>query len=475
MANEQGKKPVVHTRKHIARLERERRQSRLILYIFIGILVVVVGLLGYGYLDINYFQLRRPVATVGGVDILVREFEARVRLQRQQLLYQYNQMQYYQMFGMDVTSQIEQIETSLNSTQTMGQTVLDQMIEEEIIRQKAASLGITVTDEELEHAIKDSYQFFPDGTPTPTITPTLASMPTIPAQAFDIVTITPTPATTLEATATPAASTPTEVIDSVTTTGTPPPTVTATFTATSTPTLEPTVTPTVGPTSTPEPTATPYTLEGFQGQYDETEETFAKLGFTTEEYKDLFRLQLLREKLFKEVTKDIAPSQDQVWARHILVADEAAAQSVLDRLAAGDDFGALATELSQDAGSAVNGGDLGWFGKGVMVAEFEETAFSLEPGEISAPVQSSFGYHIIQVIAHQERPLTAEQFSQAQNTAFTDFLTAAREELGVETFDLWMERIPTEPNFETLATDQANAASTSQAETAKAPQPTATP
>ena len=196
MANEQGKKPVVHTKKHIARLERERRQSRLILYIFIGILVTVIGLLGYGYLDLNYLQLRRPVATVGGKNILVREFESHMRLQRQQLLYQYNQMKYYQMFGMDVTSQIQQIETSLNDTQTMGQSVLDQLIQEEVIRQEAAKRGITVTDEELDRAIKESYQFFPDGTPTPTVTPTWKSFPTIPAQAFEIVTITPTPAPT---------------------------------------------------------------------------------------------------------------------------------------------------------------------------------------------------------------------------------------------------------------------------------------
>ena len=155
MANEQGKKPVVHTKKHIARLERERRQSRLILYIFIGILATVIGLLVYGYLDLNYFQLRRPLATVGGKNILVGEFESRVRLQRQQLLYQYNQMQYYQMVGLDVTSQIQQIETSLNDTQTMGQNVLDQLIEEEVIRQEAAKRGITVTEEELDHAIRN--------------------------------------------------------------------------------------------------------------------------------------------------------------------------------------------------------------------------------------------------------------------------------------------------------------------------------
>src|SRR3972149_6900228 len=101
MPNEPGRKPVVHTKKHIARLERERRQTRIILFTFIGILVIVVGLLLYAYLDLNYFQLNRPVAKVGDNEITARQFEARVRMSRQQLLSQYNlYMQYYQLFGM---------------------------------------------------------------------------------------------------------------------------------------------------------------------------------------------------------------------------------------------------------------------------------------------------------------------------------------------------------------------------------------
>ena len=132
-------------------------------------------------------------------------------------------------------------------------------------------------------------------------------------------------------------------------------------------------------------------------------------------------------------------------------------------------------ELSQDTGSGANGGDLGWFGKGAMVAPFEEAAFSLEPGKISDPVQSDFGYHIIQVIARQNRPLSAEEYAQAANDAFNEFLASARDELGVEIFDLWRERVPSEPNFITAATESANSASTSQAETAGAPEPTARP
>jgi hypothetical protein len=62
MANPRENKPVIHTKKHIARLERERFQTRLILFSFIGILVIIVGLVVYGYLDIKYFQALRPVA-----------------------------------------------------------------------------------------------------------------------------------------------------------------------------------------------------------------------------------------------------------------------------------------------------------------------------------------------------------------------------------------------------------------------------
>lgn len=87
----------------------------------------------------------------------------------------------------------------------------------------------------------------------------------------------------------------------------------------------------------------------------------------------------------------------QVLARHILVSDEAVAQDILTRLEAGEDFSELAMELSEDPGSAANGGSLGYFPRGMMVQEFEDTAFATEIGQISEIVQSQFGYHIIMV------------------------------------------------------------------------------
>lgn len=466
MPNDQGRKPVVHTKKHIARLERERRQTRLILYTFVGIFVVVVGLLLYGFLDLNYFQLNRPVAKVGENEIQLKQLDARIRLRRQQLLSDYSLYSQYAQFGMDVTQQIQQIESTLNTPVQIGESVLEQMIDEELIRQEAAKRGITLTAEDLDKSIQDAFQYFPNGSPTPSVTPTEVILPTVPAQAFEIVTITPTPTLTPETTPTPEFTATSQPAASPASTGTVelPPTATATLepTATTTPTLEPT--PTVGPTGTPTPTATPYTLESYQSDYKLTLERFSDLGFSEQDYRKLFETQTLRAKLMDAITADIPHSEEQIWARHILVEDEATAQDVLKRLAAGEDFGALASELSKDPGSGAKGGDLGWFGKGAMVAPFEEAAFNLKPGEISDPVQSDFGYHIIQVIARQDRPYSADQYEAKRNSVFTDWLAKAREEYGVETFDFWKERVPTEPNFITMATDSANAANTARAE-----------
>ncbi len=90
-----------------------------------------------------------------------------------------------------------------------------------------------------------------------------------------------------------------------------------------------------------------------------------------------------------------APAQQEVRARHILVETEEEAQAVVERLEAGEDFEALADELTIDPSGKGSGGDLGYFGRGRMVPAFETAAFDLEPGGVSAPVQSQFGYHVI--------------------------------------------------------------------------------
>ncbi len=461
MADNRAPKPVVHTRKHLARLERERRQTRLILISFVGILVVSAGLLVYGWLDVNYFQLQKPVARVGNVEITSAEFQTRAKVQREGLLNTYQQYYIYQQYGIDVSTQLQQIQSQLDNAQALGQSVIDAMVNEELIRQESAKRGITVSDQEVEDAIQSAENYFPNGTPTPTITPTPVTLPTDSPDILKYITATseftavPSSTPTSTAAASPVPSTTASVQDL---SGTPPastatPTATLEPTATATATFPPT--PTLSGSPTPSPTATAYTLEGFQQQYADKLKHFAKYGLTEAQYRELFRTDLLRQKLYDQVTKDVPRVEEQVRARHILVADEVEALNIIESLKHGEDFGEIAAKRSQDTGTAAQGGDLGWFGRGAMVAPFEEAAFSLKVGEISQPVKSDFGWHVIQVIAREERPLDASAYKSATDKVFNDFLTSLRDTYKVETFDLWKSVVPTIPSFESLATEAA--------------------
>jgi peptidyl-prolyl cis-trans isomerase C len=123
--------------------------------------------------------------------------------------------------------------------------------------------------------------------------------------------------------------------------------------------------------------------------------------------------------------------EDEIRASHILVETEEEANDLKAQIDGGADFVALAKEHSIDPGAA-NGGDLGFFGRGMMVAPFEEAAFALaEPGAVSAPVQSQFGWHIIRLEEkRQSAPPAFEQVAaQIQNELLMDTFTAKVEEL----------------------------------------------
>ncbi len=115
---------------------------------------------------------------------------------------------------------------------------------------------------------------------------------------------------------------------------------------------------------------------------------------------------------------------EQVHALHILVADLATAQAIEKQLAAGADFATLAAQYSTDTGTKSKGGDLGWFGRGTMVTEFEDAAFSLQPGETSDPVKTTYGYHIIRVV--ERKQAHTPSLAEVHDQVVTD-LTAANQ------------------------------------------------
>ena len=425
MAN-QGSNPTAVTKKHIARLERERQQVRLIRAIAIGGIVLVALLLGYGYLNLNYLQLREPVAEVNGEIITTGQWQERVQLQRINLLNQYQEAVFYQQnFGLDTSQQQQQILFGLQVPETLGQQVLDQMVDEVLIRQEAEKRGITVSAEEVDKAVEAAYGFFPNGTPTPTITPTEFSLPTLSAEQLVFY-----PPTSI-------------------------PTVTPTSTPSPTSTQDPSITPTAVPTNAPPTptfvpqaataTATPFTLEGFKTQYQAVVDNFKTNGISESTIRSIYESQLIRQKLLELITADASATEEQVWARHILVADEKGLGIVRSLLASGWDFAEVAKKYSIDTGSGAVGGDLGWFGRGAMVPEFEEAAFSQEVGEIGEPVKSQFGFHIIQVIAHEDVPVDASRVEENRDAAFQEWLTSTRATSAILIHEVWRERIPPTP------------------------------
>jgi peptidyl-prolyl cis-trans isomerase C len=131
-------------------------------------------------------------------------------------------------------------------------------------------------------------------------------------------------------------------------------------------------------------------------------------------------------KLYDETVKSV-PTEQEVRARHILVENEDDAKKIATRVKGGEDFAKVAGEVSKDPGSKTDGGDLGFFTKDRMVEPFAETAFKLEPGQISDPVKSQFGWHVIKVEEKRAKP--APTFDETKDQVETYLARKAQQDL----------------------------------------------
>src|SRR5437764_72896 len=142
---------------------------------------------------------------------------------------------------------------------------------------------------------------------------------------------------------------------------------------------------------------------------------------------------------YDEAVRSMA-GQEEVHARHILVEDENEAKSLLEQLKSGADFAALAKERSKDPGAA-EGGDLGYFTKDQMVPEFAEVAFKMYPGQVSNPVKTQFGWHVIKL--EDKRTKQPPEFGKVRDQiesflsrkAQTEFVSKLRQSAKIERLD----------------------------------------
>ena len=164
-------------------------------------------------------------------------------------------------------------------------------------------------------------------------------------------------------------------------------------------------------------------------------------GMTLDDAKNVVREQVIVKKAVDQnVTVTDAQIKDyfaknhaqfdqpkQVRARHILVKTKGEADSIEAQLKRGADFATLAKKYSMDPGSKDKGGELGFFGPGAMVKSFEDVAFSMKPGQISQPVQTPFGWHIIQV--EEVRPASTATLASAHDKVRDQLLAVQEQQL----------------------------------------------
>ncbi|MEQ8675136.1 MAG: peptidylprolyl isomerase [Aggregatilineales bacterium] len=158
-------------------------------------------------------------------------------------------------------------------------------------------------------------------------------------------------------------------------------------------------------------------------------------GYTEAEYRaEILPNSLLTPLVVGAVTQ-IPQNVNEVRARHILVSTEAEARDVLTRLQAGEDFVALAAEVSNDVTTRNQGGDLGWFiAETLTTPELARVALQLQPGQVAGPVTTILGYHIIQTLEINERQAEPAEQAQIIQTQFESWLDEQYASATIERF-----------------------------------------
>lgn len=498
----QEAEPQVENRRETRLRARDRERNLRLMSIVGGIVGVALLLIIYGVVSEMIIKPNSVLAQVEGEAIITREFWKEARLRKSELESQRTRLQLFsQQFGNSslFASQIASINATLASPLTLGTQVLNDMIEGTVLRIKAPEVGVAVSDEEVAETLREEVARGQGALTVPQATGTAeAAIEATATAEFFTPTPVPTATPTVEdgaesgPTATAAAESPETAEEAPT--PEPPPVLTDALYQEGLRTLEQNLRDTAGMSvaeyrevirarllrakmsetisndlvSTteeqvrvrhiliavdPEPEPATETEESSDGSDEAPAEATPTPEPESEEESGQAAAAPSAETSAEEAAADDGEDGEPAseWWNPDTNEDGrvddaealAFAQSLRQRILDGEDFADLALRYSEDPGSGVEGGDLGWAGRGRYVPEFDEVAFSLEVGEISEPVKTTFGYHIIEVLERDdEREKDEASLQQEYAEAFQTWLQEQVLSLEIDRPEDFASRLP---------------------------------
>jgi hypothetical protein len=411
----QSRKEVLQARKQ----QQQTRQVRLAVIAIAGLLAVI---LVAGLVNELFIRPTTPVAVVQGIELPMRAWQDRVRFQRSQMIIGIEDLA--ETFGQDI-GQVQQFAGQQlvlleQQPEVLGQAVLDEIINEQLIQTAAVARGISVSDADVQSEIESSFNFFDGAPPTPLPTATETVMPT--------PSLTPIPTTVI-----------TEVVP----------------TNTPFPTAEP------GPTLPPAPTSTAVSIESFQNDFDELIGRFDDLGADERFFRDIVRARLYEE-LFLDALADEEGLTDQ--AEHtsfyyLAFESEEESEQTLSNITS-DGFLEVwnvvrSTPVDETDNSSAVASEVLWRTldelENIFGLELAEAAFNQEieiPGTIIFVPTTEEGspdrYYIIMVSGRETRSMSETLYNNARQELLRAWLDEQRL-TEVEIFERWRTNVPTSP------------------------------
>lgn len=404
--------PQRQTRKEYLLTRKQQEQYRQIRLIALGVFGLILAILAFGAIMEFVVKPGRPVARIGETEISLREWQDRVRFEREQSLSTVEEV--YEEFGPQRVQQLPQTQ-GLFSPADLGNQVLFQMINEEIIRQEADKQGIPISDAEIDTAIGEQFGYYGGGLPTPLPEPTNTVMPTPSI----------TPILADDATAEPEPE-PAEEL----------------------------------PTAEPLPTNTPVSEDSFNEQLAERVTELEGFGGSEADIRRVVRNGLLSDKIVESLSADpgsINTEEENYTLFYIEYDTQDEADSALQAIQDGDTDYITTWNTIRSAEFVTNtqafAGEVPWTtlsvitnGLGTVAGDVVQT---IDLGENSNVIAADSGFYLLQVNGREMRPVPDFNIQSQENQLLQDWLQEKQEDVFIPEIradvPFWLDNVPTRP------------------------------